>query len=127
MIYFWNNDVFLKENSNVFLKEKFWYFLNEKEVMYFFNPLSARIFTDFELWLLEGRVLHNGAWVATLLGTLLGSRNIKRSNFQNGISRPWQLRGWRKYLVSLKEVWWNISQNVNHNFSKKILLFCRGK
>ena len=27
---------------------------------------------DFELGLLEGRVLNKGAWVATLLGTLLG-------------------------------------------------------
>ena len=36
------------------------------------NPLSAGIFTVFGLFwtLLEGRVLHKGAWVATLLGTL---------------------------------------------------------
>ena len=32
------------------------------------NPLSARIFTDFGPRLLEGRVLHKGVWVATLLG-----------------------------------------------------------
>ena len=37
-----------------------------------FGYLSARIFTDFGLQLLEGRVLHKGAWVATFLGTLLG-------------------------------------------------------
>ena len=66
----------------------------------FFNPLSARIFTDFELRLLEGRVLHKGAWVATLLGTLLGIQNtIKNSNFEDPLtakdelSCPWQLRG----------------------------------
>ena len=38
---------------------------------------------------LESRVLHKGAWVATLLG----SRTIKRSNFQDEKSRSWQLRG----------------------------------
>ena len=41
-----------------------------------FNPLSAKIFTVFGLRLLEGRVLHKGAWVATLLGTLLGGPGL---------------------------------------------------
>ena len=31
------------------------------------NPWSAGIFTVFGLRLLKGRVLHKGAWVATLL------------------------------------------------------------
>ena len=46
-----------------------------------FHPLSAGIFTVFGLRLLECRVLHKRAWFATLLGTSLGSRTIKRSNF----------------------------------------------
>ena len=46
-----------------------------------FNPLSARIFTDFELKLLEDRVLHKGAWVATLLDTLLGVQDYKKVKF----------------------------------------------
>ena len=46
------------------------------------NPLSARIFTDFGLfWSLEGRVLHKGAWIATLLGILLGVQDYKRVKF----------------------------------------------
>ena len=44
---------------------------------FLFNPLTARIFTDFGLWLLEGRMLHKGAWVATLLGTLLGYKKVR--------------------------------------------------
>ena len=31
--------------------------------------------------LLEGRVLHRGAWVATLLGTLLGVQDYKKVKF----------------------------------------------
>ena len=51
-------------------------------IFYFFNPLRARIFTDFGLWsLLEGRVLHKGAWIATLLGTLLGVQDYKKVRF----------------------------------------------
>ena len=52
-------------------------------VLLFFNHLSpsARIFTDFGLRLLEGRVLHKGAWVATLLGTLLGVQGYKKVKF----------------------------------------------
>ena len=46
----------------------------------FLTPLSARIFTNFRL--LEGRVLlHKGAWVATLLGTLLGVQDYKKVKF----------------------------------------------
>ena len=48
---------------------------------YLVNPLAARIFTDFGLRLLEGRVLHKGAWVATLLGTLLGVQDYKKFKF----------------------------------------------
>ena len=44
----------------------------------FIIPLSACIFTIFGLWLLEGRVLHKGAWVATLLGILLGVQDYKK-------------------------------------------------
>ena len=50
--------------------------------MLLFNSLSAMIFTDFELLdLLEGRVLHEGAWAVTLLGTLLGVQNYKKVKF----------------------------------------------
>ena len=49
--------------------------------MNFFNPLSARIFTAFGLWLLEGRVPHKGARVATLLGTLLRVQDYKKVKF----------------------------------------------
>ena len=50
---------------------------------YIFNPLSARIFTDFglKLRLLEGRVLHKGAWITTLLGTLLEVQDYKKVKF----------------------------------------------
>ena len=34
----------------------------------------------FGFWLLEGRVLHKGAWVVTLLGTLLGVEFPGRDN-----------------------------------------------
>ena len=34
-----------------------------------------------EIRFLEGKVLHKGAWFVALLGTLFGSRAIKRSNF----------------------------------------------
>ena len=47
-----------------------------------FNPSSARIFIDIGLRLLEGRVLHKGAWVATLLGTLHGVHDYKKVKFQ---------------------------------------------
>ena len=46
-----------------------------------FKPLSAGIFTDFGLRLLEGRVLHKGAWVATLQGPLLGVQNYRKVKF----------------------------------------------
>ena len=46
-----------------------------------FNPLSARIFTDFGLRSLEGRVLHKEAWVATLLATLLRVQDYKKVKF----------------------------------------------
>ena len=36
-------------------------------------------------------MLHKGSGVATFLGTLLGVRDIKRSNLQDEISRPRQL------------------------------------
>ena len=42
------------------------------------NTLSARIFTDFGLRILEGKVLHKGAWIATLLGTLLEVQDYKK-------------------------------------------------
>ena len=41
----------------------------------FINPSSARIFTVLDFWLLEDKVLHKGAWVATLLGSL--NKNMK--------------------------------------------------
>ena len=51
-------------------------------IIFIVNPLSAGIFTVFGLWrLLEGRVLHKGAWVATLLGTLLGVQDYKKVKF----------------------------------------------
>ena len=46
-----------------------------------FNPLSAGIFTVLGLRLLEGRVLHKGAWDATLLGALLGVQDYKTVKF----------------------------------------------
>ena len=49
------------------------------------NPLSAGFFIDFGIRLLEGRVLHKGAWVATLLGALLGVQDYKKVKF------PWSL------------------------------------
>ena len=45
------------------------------------------VFTVFGLvirlgyWLLEGKVLHKGSWVATLLGTLLGVQDYKKVKF----------------------------------------------
>ena len=46
------------------------------------NPLSAGISLFFDLfWSLEGRVLHKGAWFATLLGTLLGVQEYKKLKF----------------------------------------------
>ena len=59
-----------------------------------FNPLSARILTDFGLLdkrLLEGRVLHKGAWVAALLGTLLGVQDYKKVKFP--LRDNWSLAG----------------------------------
>ena len=46
------------------------------------NPLSAGIFTVIGLRLLEGRLLHKGAWVTTLLGILLGVQDFKKVKFQ---------------------------------------------
>ena len=40
------------------------------------------LFFDFIWTLLEGRVLHKGAWVATLLRTLLGVQDYKKVKFQ---------------------------------------------
>ena len=54
---------------------------------------AGGIFTDFGLFLLEGRVLHKGEWVEKFLGALLEARTIKRSNFQDEITHPCQLRG----------------------------------
>ena len=83
-----------------------------------FNPLSARIFTDFELRLLESRVLHKGAWVATLLGvqdykkvkfqgrdnSSLAAKGLKwlevvgtRARNMTVLSRSWNLRGHTLY------------------------------
>ena len=45
------------------------------------NSLSASIFNVFGLRLLEGRVLHKGAWIATLLGILLGVQDHKKVKF----------------------------------------------
>ena len=42
------------------------------------HPSIAGIFTVFGLGLIEGRVLHKGAWVVTLLGTLLGVQYYKK-------------------------------------------------
>ena len=52
--------------------------LDNKEQL---NPLSARKMTSFGLWLSEATQLHNGAWVAALLGPSLGSRTVKTTNF----------------------------------------------
>ena len=38
---------------------------NDKRIR-FINPLSAGIFTDFGFWLIEGRVLHKGAYGSRL-------------------------------------------------------------
>ena len=54
-------------------KSKIWCFF------WLFNP--AGIFTVFGLKLLEGRVLHKEAWVANLLGTLLGVQDYKKVKF----------------------------------------------
>ena len=56
------------------------------------NPLSVGIFIVFGLEAIKkDKDLHKGAWVAKLLGTLLGSRTIKRSNFHVQYSVQWQL------------------------------------
>ena len=52
--------------------------------MFFFNPLSARIFTVFGHSLLEDRVLHKEEWVAKLLGTHLIIQVHKNVKF------PWR-------------------------------------
>ena len=57
--------------------ESIWHCLPKKRKSNNINPLSAGIFTVFGLGLLEGRVLHKGAWVATLLGTLTGVQDYK--------------------------------------------------
>ena len=66
-----------------------------------FNPLSARIFTDFWLKLLEGRVLHKGAWVATLLSTLLGVQDYKRVKFPGRDISSLAAKGLRKNYIFL--------------------------
>ena len=59
---------------------------------YIINPLSAGISTVFGLIrLLEGRVLHKGAWVFTLLATLLGVQDYKKVKFL-----PTALKGLRR-------------------------------
>ena len=56
-----------------------------------FRSLFVSIFTIFKcqdfywfwtyFWILEDRVLHKGAWVATLLGTLFGVQDYKKVKF----------------------------------------------
>ena len=62
------------------------------------NPLRARIFTDL-FRLLEGRVIHNGAWVATLLGTLLGVQDYKKVTFPGRDISSLAAKGLRVYFV----------------------------
>ena len=58
---------------------------------FYLNPLTARNFNIFEHSLLEDRLLHKGAWFAKHIGTHLSIQDrIKRSNFQNEISRSWK-------------------------------------
>ena len=45
-----------------------------KDYLCLLTPLSAGIFTDFGLWLLESRLLHKG-------GTLLGVQGYKKVKF----------------------------------------------
>ena len=49
--------------------------------MMIINPFTARIFTVFGHSLLEDRVLHKEAWVATLLGTHLSIQVHKKVKF----------------------------------------------
>ena len=46
----------------------------------------------------EATQLHNGAWVAALLGPLLGVRK-KRQIFMSDTSLIWHLKGWLKYYI----------------------------
>ena len=55
------------------------------------NPITARIFTVFAHSLLEDRVLHKGARHSYV--PISGYRTIKRSNFQDKLSRSWQSKG----------------------------------
>ena len=50
-----------------------------------FNPLSARVFTDFGL---EGRVLYKGAWVTTLLSSLAAKGLIEYVRNKDGKESP---------------------------------------
>ena len=49
----------------------------------FFGYLTLLVpgFSVLGLRFLEGRVLHKGAWVETLLGTLLGVQDYKKVKF----------------------------------------------
>ena len=47
----------------------------------YINPLSARKMTSFALRLSEAAQLQNGAWVAALLGPLLGIQDRKNDTF----------------------------------------------
>ena len=55
--------------------------LNISELHSEINPLTARIFTVFGQSLLDNRVLHKGALVATLLGIHLSIQVHKKFNF----------------------------------------------
>ena len=67
--------------------------------MVLFNPLNTLDFQCFCFRLLEGRVLHKGALIATLLAVpSLGFRTIKRSIFLGRDNSSLALKGSR-YLV----------------------------
>ena len=84
------------------LTETYMFFLG----LFFQNRIlkNARIFTDFWLKLLEGKVLHNGTWVATLLGVQV----YKTVNFPGRDISSLAVKG-------LKDIWklTKIDQNIS--------------
>ena len=69
-----------------------------RATLIYFNPLSAGIFPVFTTRFLESRVLHNGAWVATLLGTLLGTQDYNKK-----VKFPCTVCCWPMALKGLRE------------------------